>query len=63
MEKVHATTFLEITVTCPYCGAYDDKIDELREYLQYGELTAESIDAEVSCSECEQKYIIEQINY
>lgn len=62
MKTANATTFIEICVTCPHCGAHDDKFDELHEHLS-NEPRASGINVEVTCSECKENYIVEDINY
>jgi len=62
MESVRATTFIEICVNCPYCGAYDDKFEELRDNIEEDH-RAENIDVVIKCSECEKEYIVEGIDF
>lgn len=62
-KKADATTFLEIVCACPYCGAIKDVFDDVREFLHDGELSASNLDHEVTCSECKQVYIIDNIHY
>lgn len=61
MEKVTATSILEIITICPYCEAIDDNTSELTEHLDVGELRAESCSAIIQCSECKKDYEVTEI--
>lgn len=58
-----ADTYLEILTDCPYCGETQDILDSVREFLQYGELSAESINVEICCCECKKEFIVTDIFY
>ena len=63
IKTVSADTHLQIWVTCPYCREYQNRLDELREHLGYGELRAENCDAEIRCEECQKIFIVKEISY
>lgn len=63
MERVHADTFIECNVNCPYCDSYQDKFSDLHEYFENGEPRATDIEAEITCDDCKKTFIVEQINY
>ena len=64
MKTATASTSLEIWVTCPYCKIPMDVYEELIDSLQ-GNLRAPDIEKEIICHnpECEQQFIVTQINY
>lgn len=63
METAIATTSLEIYVECPYCKLYNDVLDDVRESLNYGELSVQDIDIEVVCQGCGKEFIITEVTY
>lgn len=62
-KETTAQTSLEVMVVCPYCDAFDDILDEAREVFDYGELSSNNCDLEITCSECKERYIVTRINY
>lgn len=62
MEKVDAKCFIEVVSQCPYCGAIDDILDNVREVMD-DEHRAYNIDKEITCSECNKQYIVDNINF
>lgn len=63
MKETTATASLEIHCSCPYCEAFLDIRDEVIENLTNGELSAEGIEQEVTCTECDETFIITDIYY
>lgn len=62
MKTVRANTFIEIAVRCPYCGANDNKTEELRSHL-VDEPRASDVNETVTCSECEKQFIVTDIDF
>ena len=60
--KVQAQTSLEVLVYCPKCGLMQDATDELRESLE-DDLRATDIEKEITCDECEEKFLVTEITY
>ncbi len=65
MKEVTAQTNLEVMCSCPYCNAFLDILDndEIRESLSDNDFSAEDCNVEVSCSECDQKFLVTDIFY
>ena len=62
MEKVNANCFIEVFCKCPYCDAFEDVFEDVRESMNYDH-KADNIDVEVKCSECLKKFIIENVGF
>jgi metal-sulfur cluster biosynthetic enzyme len=62
MKKINAQCFVEVAATCPYCGALDDILDDVRDVMDDNH-RAHNIDKEITCSECNEIYIVENVNY
>lgn len=63
IKETTATTSLEIYVTCPYCGDYQDRCQDLTEHLCDGELRTEECEAELKCKECGERFIVVAIEF
>lgn len=65
IKETTATTFLEIMVKCPYCGFHQERLDDLREHLDCGEIRATDCQAELRCEnkECDKIFIVTDIKY
>jgi hypothetical protein len=63
MKTAQATTHFSITVERPYCGKYEDRREDLREYLDNSSLGTEGIEAEIKCSRCKEYFIVTDIIY
>lgn len=63
MKETTAQTNLEVMVSCPYCDAYDDIIEQARETFYDGELSQSNCELEITCSECKKEYIVTDIYY
>jgi transcription elongation factor Elf1 len=63
--ETQATTYLEIYVTCPYCGDWQNRVSDLTEHLSNGELRAEECDAELKCEneECGKRFLVTSIEF
>lgn len=62
MKTAKAETNLEIHVSCPYCGSYEDVTTKLTEYLE-DDLRASGIEKEITCSECKKIFIVDEVIY
>lgn len=62
MKETTAQTFLEVVCTCPYCGAIEDILKDVKEVLEYDH-RASNIDKEIKCSECSEIFIVTDINF
>lgn len=63
IKTTTAETLLEINVICPYCDNYFDIRDEAIYHLTNGELSAENIECEITCTKCKQEFIVTDIYY
>lgn len=65
MEKAVAETHFEIWVTCPYCGEYQNRVDDLKDHLDSDELRAEECEAELRCEneKCKKLFLVEAIEF
>lgn len=63
MKETDACTSLSIDVTCPYCGHYQDRLDDLTDHLEHDELSAEKCEAELDCEECGETFLVTRIWY
>lgn len=65
IKETTASTSLEIWVTCPYCGDYQNRCGDLTEHLCNGELRADECDAELICEneECGKRFIVTAIQF
>lgn len=64
MKKVNASLFIEVLCNCPHCGAIDDIFDLDRTKDVLGQdYRAENCDLEITCSECSETYIVENIHF
>lgn len=61
MKTTYAKSYFSIDVDCPYCENSIDATTELTPYLDDDKLSAESIEAEITCSECNKIFIVESI--
>ena len=61
--EVEAETHLQIYVRCPHCEDYQDRLEDLREYLDPNEIRAESCEAELMCFECKKFFVVTKITY
>ena len=64
MKEVRANTFVEVTCSCPHCDAFLDILDndQVRESLG-SDHRAEDCDIEITCSECNQEFIVTDIDF
>lgn len=62
-KETTASTSLDINCNCPYCNAFLDIRDVAIENLTNGELSAEGIEQEVTCEECNETFIVTDIYY
>lgn len=64
MKKVDANCWIEVVCACPYCGAFEDVIDNdhIKEAMGDGH-RADNCDVEVTCSECKKDFIVENIHF
>lgn len=63
MKTTDATSHFEITVECPYCGAYQERTEDLRENLISGTLGEENVNDEITCKYCDKEFIVENIEF
>lgn len=63
LKETYATSHFEIYVECPYCDYYQDRREDLVEYLDGEALSAEECDVELTCSDCGKSFIINEIIY
>lgn len=63
IKTAKADSWLEINVDCPYCYEYLDVLEQAREYLDNGELSAQNIECEITCPECKKDFIVTDINF
>jgi len=57
-KKVDAKVTFEAYCHCPYCGAYNEVFEDIREYLDEFN-NAENLDEEINCIRCNNIFIIE----
>ena len=62
MKKVNANCFIEVCCKCPYCDAFEDVFENVRESMD-DDHRAENIDVEVKCSECGEPFIVENVRF
>ena len=62
MKKVDATTHIEVVTNCPYCNAFEDVFDDVKESMGY-EPRADNCDVEATCSECQEVFIVTNVEY
>jgi hypothetical protein len=62
MEKVNANCNVEVFCNCPYCGAFEDVFEDVRESMD-DDHRAENIDVEVECSECGNAFIVDNVYF
>ena len=62
MEKVNANCFIEVCCKCPYCDAFEDVFEDVRESMD-DDHRADNIDVEVKCSECGEPFIVENVRF
>jgi hypothetical protein len=62
MKRIDAKCFVEVAAECPYCGAIDDILDDVRELME-DDHRAYNIDKEIRCSECKNVYIVDNVNF
>ena len=63
MKTAVAETSIEIWVHCPHCDEYQNRLEDLREELDYNELRAEECEAEIKCEDCEKSFIVNKITF
>lgn len=63
MKETTAQSYLEILCHCPYCDFVNDVLEDVREVLPWGELSADKLEVEKKCEECNQTFIITDVFY
>jgi hypothetical protein len=62
LKEVTAQTYIEVLCTCPYCDCGGDIFDQVKESMN-GEPSAYGIDAHIVCTECNETFIVNTINF
>lgn len=61
---IDAETHFSIMTDCPYCDAWLDVTDDMREHLNlHNGLSATHCDQEVDCKKCDRTFIVDNINF
>ena len=61
-KRVDARTSLEVNVHCPYCNHFQDIVDRVKELLDE-DLRISGIEKEITCEECGQIFIVDNVQY
>ena len=60
MKKVNANAHIEVLCSCPYCNAFEDVFENVKDSMSE-EIRTDNINIEVKCSECKKPFLIENI--
>ena len=62
IKKVDANCTVEVYCTCPYCDAFEDVFEDVREGMdEFHQATNCDVDHE--CSNCGKTFIVDNVHY